>query len=148
MGTFGREYFETLHLPGDAALHLSPASWQIVPDDANLSFLGQPGRSVYICPQDEQEDILFLGIAADEIPAGVFEKDTLSLSLTKVEGPGAVSLYSSDAFGNPTLFFDSSDGLGEDDLFSNVRWRSCASELGLYGARILSNQPPSIGNPC
>ena len=146
------ESTETLHLPGEAALHLSPASWQIVPDDARYSFLGQPGQSVYVCPQDEQEDILFLGIAADEIPAGVFEKDTLSLSLTKVEGPGAVSLYSSDAFGNPTLLFDSSDGLGEDDLFpmsvgghAHQNW--AFTEPGYYQISLQASATLANGTP-
>ena len=114
--------------------------------------MGQPGRSVYICPQDEQEDILFLGIAADEIPAGVFEKDTLSLSLTKVEGPGAVSLYSSDAFGNPTLFFDSSDGLGENDVFpmsvgghAHQNW--AFTEPGYYQISLQASATLANGTP-
>ncbi len=102
---------------GDAALHAGPATWQTVPSDPAFSFLGEPGAGIFILPQDEQEGILFLGIAGDEIEAGAFENDEVSLNLSSVDGPGAVFLYSTDAFGAPTKYFDSADGIGADDQF-------------------------------
>ena len=119
-------------------------------DEANLSFWGSQDK-VSICPQDEQEDILFLGIAADEIPAGVFERTPFSFP-DKVEGPGAVSLYSSDAFGNPTLFFDSSDGLGENDVFpmsvgghAHQNW--AFTRPGYYQISLQHRQPLLMEHP-
>ncbi len=102
---------------GEAALHAGPATWQVVPSDPAFGFLGNPGDSVFILPQDEKEGILFLGIAGDEIEAGVFENDQVSLNLTSVEGPGSVFLYSTDAFGSPTKYFDSADGIDGEDQF-------------------------------
>ena len=61
--------------------------------------------------------VLFLGIAADEIESGIFENDGVALNLASVEGPGAVSLYSVDALGNPTVFFNSEDGISQSDVF-------------------------------
>jgi surface-anchored protein len=79
--------------------------------------LGNPGDSIYILPQDEKEGILFLGIAGDEIESGVFENDQVSLNLSTVEGPGSVYLYSTDAFGTPSKYFDSGDGISSEDQF-------------------------------
>ena len=110
------ETSETLHDPADAALHLGPASWQVVPDDERFRFLGEPGKSVHVLPQDEQEGMLFLGMATDEIPEGIFEENQLQLNLTDLEGPGHLSLYAIDAFGHPTLFFHSTDGISEEDM--------------------------------
>ena len=102
---------------GDAALHAGPSTWQAVPSDPAFGFLGNPGESIYILPQDEKEGILFLGIAGDEIESGVFEEDQVSLNLSTVEGPGSVYLYSTDAFGSPTKYFDSGDGISSEDRF-------------------------------
>jgi surface-anchored protein len=102
---------------GDAALHAGPATWQAVPSDPAFGFLGNPGDSIYILPQDEKEGILFLGVAGDEIEAGVFENDQVILNLATVDGPGSVYLYSTDAFGAPSKYFDSGDGITGTDQF-------------------------------
>ena len=34
-----------------------------------------------------------------------------------VNGPGNVFLYATDAFGSPTKYYDSADGIGSDDVF-------------------------------
>ncbi len=101
----------------EAALHVGPATWRKVPDDPAFAFLGNPGDTVYLLPQDEQEGVLFLGIAADEIESGIFEDDAIGLNLASVEGPGAVSLYATDALGKPTVFFNSADGISASDHF-------------------------------
>ena len=102
---------------GDAALHAGPATWDAVPNDPAFGFLGSPGSDIYILPQDEREGILFLGVAGDEIESGVFQNDQVSLELASVDGPGSVFLYSTDEFGSPTTYFNSADGIGEDDRF-------------------------------
>ena len=102
---------------GEAALHAGPDTWQAIPSDPAFGFLGNPGESIYILPQDEREGVLFLGIAGDEIEAGVFENDQVGLNLSSVDGPGAVFLYSTDEFGTPTKYFDSADGVGPEDQF-------------------------------
>ena len=134
---------------GDAALHAGPATWGTVPSDPAFSFLGAPGESIYILPQDEQEGILFLGIAGDEIPAGVFENDQVALNLSSVVGPGSVFLYSTDEFGAPTKYFDSGDGVGDDDRFpvkvgghSHQNWAFSAPgiyRVGLNASGVLAD---------
>ncbi|MCS1408822.1 MAG: hypothetical protein M2R45_01999 [Verrucomicrobia subdivision 3 bacterium] len=101
----------------EVALHAGPATWQTVPRNSAFAFLGAPGDSIYRLPQDEQENVLFLGIAGDEIETGIFQNDEVHLQLTSVEGPGSVFLYETDAFGLPEVFFDSSNGLSDADRF-------------------------------
>ena len=103
--------------PEEAALHASQQTWTVVPSDSVFSFLGAADSDLYILPQDEQEGVLFLGIAGDEIELGVFELDAVSLSLLSVEGPGNVFLYETDAFGAPEVFFNSADGVDASDVF-------------------------------
>ena len=134
---------------GDAALHASPGTWQVVPSDPAYGFLGDPGDSVYILPQEEKEGILFLGIAGDEIESGDFENDQVSLNLASVDGPGAVYLYSTDAFGAPTKYFDSGDGVSESDQFpvsvgghSHQNWAFSAPgiyRVGLNASGVLTD---------
>ncbi|MDG1890594.1 MAG: choice-of-anchor M domain-containing protein, partial [Verrucomicrobiota bacterium] len=137
---------------GDAILHANPETWQAVPSDPAFGFLGNPGDSIYILPQDEQEGVLFLGIAGDEIEAGVFENDQVSLNLSSVSGPGAVYLYSTDAFGAPTTYFDSSNGISEEDFFpvsvgghSHQNWAFSspgAYRVGLNASGVLADGTP------
>ena len=101
----------------EAALHAGPSTWQKVPNDPAFAFLGNAGDTVYLLPQSEREGVLFLGIAGDELESGVFENDAVALNLENVEGPGAVFLYATDPFGNPTEFFNSEDGISQSDVF-------------------------------
>ena len=98
-------------------MHAGPSTWQKVPNHPDFAFLGKPGDTVYLLPQSEREGVLFLGIAGDELESGVFENDVVALKLENVEGPGAVFLYATDPFGNPTVFFNSRDGVGQSDVF-------------------------------
>lgn len=111
------EATETEFAPDEAALHASPLTWTAVPADATFGFLGAVDSDLYILPQEEQEGVLYVGIAGDEIATGVFESDAVSLGLVTVEGPGNVFLYSTDAFGAPAVFFNSADGIDEMDVF-------------------------------
>ncbi|MBT5706404.1 MAG: hypothetical protein HOI66_08795 [Verrucomicrobia bacterium] len=134
---------------GDAALHAGPETWQTVPSDPSFSFLGNPGESIYILPQGEDEGVLFLGIAGDEIESGVFENDRVRLNLASVDGPGAVYIYSTDEFGAPTKYFDSTDGIRDEDQVpvsvgghSHQNWAFSAPgiyRVGLNVSGVLAN---------
>lgn len=95
----------------------SPATQTIVPDDPAFGFLGDPGALIHVIPQAEKEGVIFLGIAGDEIESGVFEGDVVQLKLISTEGPGQLSLYAVDAFGNPEVFFNTADGISQSDVF-------------------------------
>ena len=103
--------------PGDVVLHAGPSSMIPVPGDSRFGFLGDPGDPVYLLSQEEKEDVLAFHTAGDEIPAGIFRNDEVTLALVGMEGPGPLWLYGTDAFGTPQVHFDTSDGItGADSL--------------------------------
>ena len=109
----------------------------MVPNDPAFGFLGDPGELLYELPQHEEEGLLYLGIASDEVEAGVFVGNEVQLNLKSVEGPGEVYLYSTDTFGKPTVMFNSVDGISESDTFmmkagAHSHQSMAFSEAGVY----------------
>jgi surface-anchored protein len=52
------------------------------------------------------------------VEAGVFTNDQVTLKLCGVYGPGKVSAFTTDAFGSPTVLFNSRDGLPDTTTLS------------------------------
>ena len=118
-------------------LRVDSRSATVVPNDPAFGFLGHPGELFYQLPQHEEEGLLYLGIASDEVEAGVFVGDEVKLNLKSVEGPGEVYLYSTDTFGKPTVMFNSVDGISESDTFvmkagAHSHQSMAFSEAGVY----------------
>jgi surface-anchored protein len=97
--------------PDDVLLVALPSARTTVPDDPAYRFLGRPGAPVWVLPQIQDPDLLWPGLATEEIDAGVFDGDSVRLRLVRVTGPGDVALFTADAFGAPQILFDSGDGL-------------------------------------
>lgn len=110
------------------------------PAGAQWNFLGVgAGQPVWIAPQAQDPDRIFLGIGAEEADpddfAAYFESDSrvnasgkwIKLTLkgvrrvdiagNPVAGAGAFSVYQTDAFGNPTVWMTTSDGISNSDAF-------------------------------
>ena len=96
-----------VYAPSDVLLLVESKSAKRVPSDPAFEFLGQPGDLFYELPQHEEEGLLFLGIATDELEKGIFVGDQVQMNLKSVEGPGDVYLYSTDTFGRPCLLYTS-----------------------------------------
>ncbi len=114
------EVTDTEYAPTEATLVVGTAAEQPIPDTVALSFLGRPGYSTWILPAVENSDLLFLGVAAEEIEKGIFVNDRLTLSLVTVTGRGDVAMYTSDSFGNPVVHFNSADGINANDTIDLV----------------------------
>ncbi|PZG01759.1 choice-of-anchor M domain-containing protein [Micromonospora deserti] len=83
-----------------------------VPNDPAFGFLGTPGVSkVWILPEIQNTDLVWPGIAAEEVGAGVFANDQLTLNLQSVVGPGQLAIYTENAVGQPVVLADSGDGV-------------------------------------
>ena len=85
--------------------------------------------------------MIFLGIAGDEISGDLFTDDNVTLSLIGVDGPGETFLYSVDAFGSPTVYFNSADGVDSSDVYpvsvgghAHQNW--AFSEAGVYEVQL------------
>ncbi|MEE2615586.1 MAG: choice-of-anchor M domain-containing protein, partial [Verrucomicrobiota bacterium] len=127
------EVYET----SEVALRVNSRSATLVPNNPAFGFLGQPGKLIYELPQHEEEGLLFLGIASDEVEEGAFVGDQVQLNLKSVEGPGEIYLYSTDNFGKPSIMFNTADGINESDTFlikagAHSHQSMAFSEAGTY----------------
>jgi surface-anchored protein len=95
--------------PAAVQLVVRNAARTTVPNNSAYSFLGAPGDPVWILPQTQNATLLWPGWNATDVPGGVFQPNTLRLSLTGVTG-GELAVYSS-GLGGPTVLFDNGDGL-------------------------------------
>ena len=126
-----------VYAPSDVLLLVESKSAKRVPSDPAFGFLGQPGDLFYELPQHEEEGLLFLGIATDELEKGIFAGDQVQMNLKSVEGPGDVYLYATDTFGRPVVMFNSADGISESDTFvtkagAHAHQSMAFSEAGVY----------------
>ena len=99
------------YAPSEVNLVAEPGSEIAVPDDPQYSFLGTPGARAWVLPQVQDPELLWPGIGAEEIPPGVFKDDALKVDVIGVTGPADVSVFTTDAFGTPTVLVDSGNGL-------------------------------------
>lgn len=104
--------------PGEAIVEVGLAGQTTVPANPLFSFLGAPGDTVYLLPATENPALPFLGLAAEEVPLGLFQGDVLTLTLTGVSGPGEFALFTVDAFGVPSVLMNTRDGLDAGDKTS------------------------------
>jgi surface-anchored protein len=157
------------YAPADQALLVAvPESKVARPTGSQWDFLGVPeGNDVWILPQTQQSNLLFLGNSSETIPPGTFasyvESDPrlppvaapwIKLSLEAVRGPGHFSVWNNDSFGNPIVWAASSDGItGGDSLFivsgSHVHFNWGFSARGQYEVDIRASAflGPGMTNP-
>jgi surface-anchored protein len=104
--------------PKDVLLRVLPKARTTIPAGQAFSFLGTAGDPVWILPQVQDQDLLFAGLSTEELQTGVFAGDQVTLKLCGVHGPGKVSAFTADAFGNPSVLFNSRDGLPDTTALS------------------------------
>jgi surface-anchored protein len=123
--------------PGDAILQVGAEAQTTVPANALFNFLGAPGSPVWILPNTQNPNLLFLGFGAEELEEGLFAGNLVNLRLHSVSGPGHFAVFDFDSFGNPLVIMNSRDGFSAADTFgaapgghSDMNW--AFSELGTY----------------
>lgn len=97
--------------PADVTLRVVTAARTTVPSGSAWSFLGAAGSPVWILPQSQRAGIVWPGWSTDGVPSGALQNNTVTLKLVSVTGPDDVSVYTTNAFGSPTVLFDSGNGL-------------------------------------
>jgi surface-anchored protein len=95
----------------DVVLLVKNAAKTTVPADPAYGFLGTAGKPTWILPEIQNEELLWPGIATEEIEAGVFAGDTVTLNVEKVTGAGRLAIFTEDALGAPDVLVNSADGL-------------------------------------
>jgi surface-anchored protein len=79
--------------------------------------LGNEGDNLWILPQNSYAGTPYVGVSAQQIPAGVFY-DPFVIRLTRMEGPGQFMLWQATTFGSLDLKMDTRDGIGTNDAVS------------------------------
>jgi surface-anchored protein len=111
---------ETSYDAKDVILSVTAGAASTVPSDPLYSFLGPAGSPVWILPQVQDASLLFLGFGSDDLPAGIFQNDTVHIRLTDVKGPGELAMFASDPFGTPIVIANTRDGLNAADTYPFV----------------------------
>jgi surface-anchored protein len=92
--------------PADVVLRALPGAETTVPDDPAYRFLGRAGAPVWVLPETENPELLWAGLSTEDMDAG----GSVTLKLCSVRGPGALSVFTTDPLGAPTVLANSGDG--------------------------------------
>jgi len=103
--------------PDEVTLRVNAEAQTTVSANPQFSFLGPAGSPVWILPNTQNPNLLFLGIGAEELTTGLFVGDSVSLRLHSIMGPGEFSVFDYDQFGNPVVVMNSRDGFSAADTF-------------------------------
>ena len=113
------EPVDTEYAPDEAIFLIGDNARQLSPGGAFAGFLGAAGNAVWIVPDEEVAGLPFIGFGAEELTAADWSSN-ISLSVTGVNGPGELSIWSVGSFGAPTLRVNSTDGLDASDVLSLI----------------------------
>jgi surface-anchored protein len=119
--------------PNEVALYGAPHAKVAQPGDPNYAFIGAgAGNPVWILPQTQDPNLLFLGLSSQETPgnpfAAYFNSDPrlgftapwIQLALLDVRGPGLFSAWQTGSFGDVTVWIATSDGLSSSDVLYSL----------------------------
>lgn len=126
--------------PATLRLTVGPAAAKPVPaTPAFTNLLGAAGGAVWILPQQENPELLWLGIGTESLDPSVFVGN-VGLRLEKVEGPGHFALYFDDPFGRPVPSMNTRDGVDASDTLvlrpgSHLHGNWAFSAPGAYRVR-------------
>ncbi|HVY72036.1 MAG TPA: choice-of-anchor M domain-containing protein, partial [Verrucomicrobiae bacterium] len=141
----------------NVVLRVKAAARAPVPADPKFNFLGAAGTTVWLLPQTQNEDLLYLGYGGDDLPDGVFAGNQVRVTLKSVDGPGDFFSYKTDTFGNPVVYFNTRDGITTNDTITvqaggdaHLNWAFTAAGtytvvLEASGTLVAGNTPTSSG---
>jgi surface-anchored protein len=75
---------------------------------------GPEGAHLWILPQTQEPQLVYLGLSAEKISASTFQ-NPVSISLLSVEGPGDFFLWQANQFGALEIKMNSRDGIDSTD---------------------------------
>jgi surface-anchored protein len=94
--------------PADVLFQVLPQAKTIVPSNPAYAFLGAPGSPVWILPQTQNANLLWTGWNTQRLAGATFSATRTTLNA--VTG-GQFAVFTTNAFGSPTVLFDSANGL-------------------------------------
>lgn len=132
------------HEPGDAFARGGPQSQISRPAGSTWDFTGvAAGQPLFVLPQSQNPGLPFLGIGAEGVATSTFV-GPINLRLTALSGPGAFSLFKTDAFGAINPFMASADGITAADTLSvsagsHVHYAWSFTQPGTYDLTLVAS---------
>ena len=113
---------DTEYEPDEALFYVGRNAMLIRSGDAAdnaYDFLGTSvGSTLFVLPEIENPNLLFLGIGGEELAEGVLEGNVATLRLAAVSGPGHFSIWQAGSTPTtPKLIMATSDGIDASDTF-------------------------------
>jgi surface-anchored protein len=124
--------------PNGTIFFAPPAARITRPAGAAFDFLGvAAGQPVWVLPQTQNPNLLFLGSASEDVEPGTFPEyevsdprinatgEFIEIRVLAVRGPGTFAVWDNDVFGRPRVFVTTADGVNApgtptDTLYSAV----------------------------
>ncbi|WP_232534177.1 TIGR03773 family transporter-associated surface protein [Plantactinospora sp. KBS50] len=123
--------------PTATVLRVRDSARQQVPDDPAYDFLGaQPGTGVYVVPQTQQPDVVWIGWNTQDPGVLAAIDRGVTLSLRGVQGPGRLTVHlQSGNLGAPQVLWDSAGAYPqpiwvETNTHTHANW--VFGEPGIY----------------
>jgi putative ABC transporter-associated repeat protein len=98
----------------DVVVHALDATRTTVPTGEAYTFLGTPGADVWVLPQVQRQDVVWLGWNTQDPSVATAIRRELTWRVHRVDGPGAFVLFLTGNFGAPEVVFDSRRPLPQD----------------------------------
>ena len=131
--------------PSELYTRVSDTTHTTTPDNSAYDFLGVPANSdVWILPQAQMNGVPFLGFGTEELDPADWSTD-ISYKLISVDGPGEFSLWMSAWNGSPELYFATSDGIDENDVYTQMTLSHAHANWGFTAEGIYKVQMQASG---
>jgi putative ABC transporter-associated repeat protein len=98
----------------DVVVHALDAARTTVPQGQAYAFLGTPGSPVWVLPQIQRQDLVWLGWNTQDPSVATAIRREMTWRVHRVDGPGAFVLFLTGNFGAPDVVFDSRTPLPQD----------------------------------
>jgi putative ABC transporter-associated repeat protein len=98
----------------DVVVHAVDATRTTVPASPQFSFLGPAGRDVWVLPQVQRPDAVWLGWNTQDPSVATTIRREMTWRVHQVTGPGRFALFLNGNFGAPEVVFDSGKPLPQD----------------------------------
>lgn len=159
------------YLPASVLFFVKPQALVGRPAGSQWNFIGTgAGQNVWVLPQTQNVNLIYGGVAAEEIEPGTFltysitdprinngnpaSAEWVHYRLRGVNGPGQFSMWQTDTFGQPVVWMASADGIQPSDFVvlpagSHVHYNWGFTEPGFYeviveATAFLPNGDPTI----
>jgi len=96
--------------PAGVQFELRAAAKTATADDPRYRFLGAAGSALWMIPQVQKAGVLWAGWNTEELTSADVD-GPVTWTLESLQGPGAVAVFQTGPFGDPSVIFDSADGL-------------------------------------